>query len=372
MDEAGVGRIVLMANSGATAEELLQAQDRHPGRFIIFVPVYLWGSRNKDPGYVNIAERHLLSGRFRGMGEFILKHYPISPQGGVGSLTARSPERLREAWNQEAPMVDVPPDSALMRMMWALAGRTQAPVIFHMETDDAAVAALERILEEFPQVTFVWAHQNPVKTQGGRFEEHARKGDPQLLRRLLARYPNLYADIALGYEGIFLRPERDSNLPGPWKSLYEEYSDRFMIGIDNAYREMFERAFVRRASLMRYWLNQLSPRAAERIGCANAHRIILRTQSRLAMRTSTTDVRRGEAVTVLGSLEPAVAGVRINRIREGPAGPENMLLWTDANGRFREEVVLESAGAYRLTYRALCDGNQPGDQAAPIALRATE
>lgn len=123
---------------------------------------------------------------------------------------------------------------------------------------------------------------------------------------------------------------------------------------------------------MRDWLDQLSPEAAEPIGCGNAHRIILRTQSRLTLESSTTDVRRGEAVTVQGSVEPAFPGVRIDRSLEGPSGQANTLLWTDAHGRFREEIVLEVAGAYRLKYRALCDGNQPGAQATPIALRVKE
>ena len=372
MDEAGVGRIVLMSNRGATSEELLQAQDRYPGRFIIFVPVVGWGSANTNPRFVNFAERLLQSGRFTGMGEFMFKHYPVAAGGGVGRLESTSPGRDPEGQTREVPMIDVPPDSPLMRQMWALAGQYRVPVIFHMETDGSSVAALERTLAAFPRVSFIWAHQNPVKTHGGRFEEHARQGDPGLLRRLLARYPNLYADISLGYESIFYRPARDRNLPEAWKALYEEYSNRFMIGMDNAYRDMFERFFVRRAGFMRDWIEQLSPEAAELISCGNVHRIILRTHSRLTVQSSTTEVRRGEPITVEGSVEPAFPGVRIDRIREGPAGQENMLLWTDAKGRFREEVVLDAAGAHRLAYRALCDGNQPGVQATPIALRVKE
>lgn len=372
MDEAGVGRIVLMANRGATSEELLWALDRYPDRFIVFVPVVGWGWVNKNSEFVNFAERLLQSGRFRGMGEFIVKHYPVAPQGGVGSLEATNPGRDPEGRTKEAPMVDVPPDSPLMRWMWALAGRHQVPVILHMETDGASVAALERILAEFPQVTFIWAHQNPVKTQGGRFEEHARKGDPELLRRLLARYPNLYADISLGYESIFYRPARDRVLSEGWKALYEEYSDRFMIGTDNAYRDQFERFFVRRAGFMRDWLDQLSPQTAELIGCSNAHRIILGTHSRMALRIRPAEVRRGAAVLVEGSVEPAFPGIRIDRIVEGPVGRQNKLLWTDVHGRFHEEIVLGAAGAYRFVSRALCDGNQPGASATPIAVHVRE
>ena len=372
MDEAGVGRIVLMSNRGATPDELIQAQDRYPGRFIIFLPVVGWGWANTNPGFVNFAERLLQSSRFRGMGEFMFKHYPVAARGGVGSPESTSPGRDPEGQTREAPMIDVPPDSPLMRQMWALAGQYRVPVIFHMETDSSSVAALERTLAAFPRVIFIWAHQNPVKTHGGRSEEHARQGDPGLLRRLLVRYSNLYADISLGYESVFYRPARDRNLPEAWKALYEEYSDRFMIGVDNAYREQFERFFMQRAGFMRNWLDQLSPEAAELIGCGNAHRIILQTPSRLTLRIGTTEARRGEAITVQGSVEPAFPGVRIDRLLEAPGGQENTLLRTDSNGRFREEIVLEAAGAYRLKYRALCDGNQPGARATPVALRAKE
>lgn len=234
------------------------------------------------------------------------------------------------------------------------------------------MAALERTLAEFPQVTFVWADQNPVKTHGGLFEEHARKGDPELLRQLLTRHPNLYADLSLGYESIFFRPERDRVLPTGWKALYEEFSHRFVIGLDNAYRDMFERAFVRRAGFVRDWLDQLSPETAERIGCANAHRIILRTQSRLAVTISSTDIRRGGAVMAHGSVEPAFAGTRVDRVFEGPGGRDEKLLSTNAQGRFYEEIAPKAAGTYRLTYRALCDGNQPGASATPIAVHVKE
>lgn len=281
MDEAGVGRIVLMANRGATNEDLIKALDNYPERFTIFVPAAGWGNVNTRLEFIDFAENLLRGGRFKGMGEFMIKHYPVSPQGGVGSIEGNltSGDRDRLGRSSEAPMIDTPADSPLMRRMWSLAGRYQVPVIFHMETDDVAVAALERALADFPKVTFIWAHQNPVKTYGGRFEEYARKGDPELLRRLLSRYPNLYADISLGYETIFYRPEKDRILPQAWKALYEDFSDRFMIGLDNAYRSMFEQSFVRRAGFMRYWLDQLSPEAAERIGCINAHRIILRIHS---------------------------------------------------------------------------------------------
>ncbi len=364
--------MVRMANRGASSEELLQAQDRSPDRFIIFVPVAGWGWQNKNPVFVNFAQGLLQSGRFRGMGEFMLKHYPVAPQGGVGSPKATDPGRDPEARTKEAPLIEVPSDSALMQRMWDLAGQTQAPAIFHMETDENSVAALERTLARFPRVSFIWAHQNPVKTHGGSLEEHARQADAGLLRRLLARYPNLHADISLGYESIFFQPARDRNLPGAWKALYEEHSDRFMIGMDNAYREQFERFFVRRTGFMRDWLDQLSPEAAEPIGCGNAHRIILRSHSRLTLKIGTNEVRRGQAITVEGSVEPGFPDIRIDRILEGPRSPENKLLWTDASGRFGEELVLIAAGVYRLNYRALCDGNQPGARAAPIVLRAKE
>ena len=119
---------------------------------------------------------------------------------------------------------------------------------------------------------------------------------------------------------------------------------------------------------MRDWLDQLSPQTAERIGCSNAHRTILRSRSSLALKISAIAVRTGDATTVEGSVEPAFPGVRIDRVIEGPEGREDRLLWTGAGGRFREDIVMRTAGAHRLLYRALCDGNQPGASATPIAV----
>lgn len=57
---------------------------------------------------------------------------------------------------------------------------------------------------------------------------------------------------------------------------------------------------------------------------------------------------------------------------EGPDGREEKLLSTDAQGRFYEEIAPKATGPYRLTYRALCDSNQPGASATPIAVHVRE
>lgn len=92
----------------------------------------------------------------------------------------------------------------------------------------------------------------------------------------------------------------------------------------------------------------------------------------MALRIRPAEVRRGAAVLVEGSVEPAFPGIRIDRIVEGPVGRQNTLLWTDVHGRFHEEIVLGAAGAYRFVSRALCDGNQPGASATPIAVHVRE
>ncbi|MEK7873502.1 MAG: amidohydrolase family protein, partial [Chloroflexota bacterium] len=135
------------------------------------------------------------------------------------------------------------------------------------------VAALERALQRYPNTKVIWAHQNPIKTSGGSTAAHARKADPQQIAALLDKYPNLFADISVGYETGF-RTDNDRQLPENWRGLYEKYNDRFVIGLDRASNEAFEQGYVYWAFWMRGWLAQLSEGARRNIAYENIERIL--------------------------------------------------------------------------------------------------
>ena len=265
MDQAGVQKVILMANRiesfrpmGWEDALVLEAYEKYPQRIIPFLTtVRRGGILQRDSAFfVKYAERQLKTGKFKGMGEFMVKHYAISSTPDI-----------------EAPEISVPADSPWMQEMMRLGAKYNVPLIIHMETTAETVAALERALLANPNTRVIWAHQNPVKMGGGPEAQYARQADPNQVAILLDKYPNLFADIALGYETRFFRLE-DRKLPQGWKNLYERYNDRFVIGLDLAVSVMWERGYLRRANVIRGWLSQLSSDTASKLAYENIERIL--------------------------------------------------------------------------------------------------
>lgn len=263
MDQAGVQKVILMANRiesfrpmGWEDALVLEAYEKYPQRIIPFLTTVRWGWRFRGPTFLEYAERQLQTGKFKGMGEFMVKHYAISSTADIA-----------------APEISVPADSPWMQEMMRLGAKYNVPLIIHMETTADTVAALERALLANPNTRVIWAHQNPVKMGGGPEAQYARQADPNQVAILLDKYPNLFADIAVGYETRFFRLE-DRKLPQGWKNLYERYNDRFVIGLDLAVSVMWEKGYLRRASVIRGWLSQLSSDTARKLAYENIERIL--------------------------------------------------------------------------------------------------
>lgn len=71
-------------------------------------------------------------------------------------------------------------------------------------------------------------------------------------------------------------------------------------------------------------------------------------------------------LTVDGKVGPARDAVRVERTLDGLLGRSEVLIFTSVDGGFRESIGPLPPGAYTITYRALCDGQQPGSD--PVAL----
>lgn len=261
MDAAGIQKTVLTTNTvfawrpmGQEEDFVLEAYRKYPQRIIPFLSTVRGGWLVPESAFVEYAEKQLKTGIFKGMGEFLLRHYPIA---GGPKVTA--------------PEVNIRADSPYMEKMMRLGEKYKVPLLIHMETTPDTVAALERALQANPNTKLIWAHQNPVKMGGGPFSP--RGGDPNQIATLLDKYPNLYADIAIGYESLFLRLQEDRRLPEDWKKLYEKYNDRFVIGSDlPSYHAWTWGLF--RANYMRTWLSQLSPDTARKLAYENIERIL--------------------------------------------------------------------------------------------------
>jgi hypothetical protein len=156
-----------------------------------------------------------------------------------------------------------------------LAAKHNVVLTVHMETEAATVPALERALQRNPHTKVIWAHQTPFKTLDGDAPENARKADPEQIASLLDKYPNLYADIAPGHEASHFVGS-DRQLPANWKSLYERYSDRFVVGNDQPFLANWQEPdnIRTKARLIREWLAQLSPATQRKLASENMERIL--------------------------------------------------------------------------------------------------
>jgi|SRR6185437_9140838 len=130
----------------------------------------------------------------------------------------------------------------------------------------ANVAAFERLLAHNPHATIVWAHAGSDNT-GYRTVE--------LMRRLLQAHPNLYMEIKVDPAA----PGRNSPLSNggsglikpEWLQLFQDFSDRFVIGSDQHYPEPSKGP--QRWQSVVLLLNQLPPDLQRKIGRENAMRI---------------------------------------------------------------------------------------------------
>jgi hypothetical protein len=243
-------------------ESALRLAERYPGRFFVLVgmqrPVLTGPAKWRSPDadvrrLIEETERKLASGKFAGIGEFIVRHWAYDP----------GPHA-----EQDNPIY-----SAFMREMSALAARYDVPMVVHMEGYPALVEDFSKLLAEFPAARVVWAH-NCGRSRAG------------VIAAMLERHANLYCDLAgmintghmnygLGWprreeftalieEGAVLYPEM--------KALFERFADRFMIGIDfaHAFAANNERFYAFQVNRLRQLLGGLGYETARKIAELNA------------------------------------------------------------------------------------------------------
>jgi len=282
MDETGVQMTVLMPvfyerdkpqGQGISDENLvLDFYQKRPDRIIPFLgmqrPVLLDKRRWEQPDTAaercfQLAESQLSTGSFRGIGEFILCHYSYSFPSGAQGGTIR-----------------IPADTPLMKRFLDLAAKYHVPVTIHYEIDEESLPSLKRMLEYGRRTTIILAHN------GGR---------PALatLQTLLKEYPNLLIDWAgmndFGAYGRTSQPDTKftwfvknpiedgtGHLRPEWKTFFEQYPDRIIgVGTDMAHPEGWAhpQGYIRQIAAFRSMLQDLSLGTAQKIGFQNAQKL---------------------------------------------------------------------------------------------------
>ena len=278
MDRTGVRSMVLMARYYANPQDAGYGSDgqaadfarTHTGRFIPFVAGQrgqlgrsarrAWENPESAAWYLREAEDKLRSGKFFGLGEFILYHHAYDLRG----------------WGQLGGEVRLPADAPLMHRIAALGAKYGVPVLLHLEAEPEQTEQAVRLFEANPGTTFVWAH-------------NCGRASAEQIRRLLGRLPRLMCDLG----GMMVTPSDGGGYGRYWPkrtpyihlvqadsgtvypemlALFEDFSDRFLVGTDTAHTPAL-RFYEERINAFRQMLSQMSPATAKRIAYENAERL---------------------------------------------------------------------------------------------------
>ena len=277
MDSTGVRTMVLMARYYDTPQDAGYGSDAqalgfarsYKGRFVPFVagqrrelggPSRLWQNPEAARWYLREAEEKLQSGEFFGLGEYILLHYAYDLRG----------------WGQTGGEVRLSADSPLMQRIAGLGATYQVPVLFHLEAEPEASVQAVRLFEAHPNTTFIWAH-------------NCGRASADRIRQMLGRVPRLMCDLG----GMSVTPNNPGGYGRYWPKrtpymhlvqaddgkvypemlrLFEDFSERFLLGTDTAHTPAL-RFYEERIQAFRQMLSQMSPATARRIAYENAERL---------------------------------------------------------------------------------------------------
>jgi hypothetical protein len=129
----------------------------------------------------------------------------------------------------------------------------QYGIFLHAHSDAEAV---EIIFGSNPDALVVWAHSG--------FD------DPDVIRPMLEKYPNLWSDLA--FRSDF---EINGEVNSDWKKLFTDFPNRFLLGTDTYTPERWYYV-IEQADWSRQWLNSLPTGLADRIAHKNAEDLVKR------------------------------------------------------------------------------------------------
>jgi Amidohydrolase len=218
LDTAGVRRALV---SSTPDDGTLKLYAAAPQRIVPFLRPYRsrqdmsgWHSDAAVQAYI---EERLKSGVYKGIGEFHLA-----------------------AADVEAPVV---------QRCAALA--VQYQLFLHAHVDDTA---MERLLERYPNVRFLWAHAG-------------MSASATAVERLLAGTAHLWVELSLRSD---VAP--GGTLDPAWRALFERFPDRFLVGTDTWVTSRWQ-GLADGMRHIRYWLGQLPRDTAEQLAFRNGERL---------------------------------------------------------------------------------------------------
>lgn len=247
----------------------------NPDRFILASnggtnPNWLQQKGGAPTDFIDQTEVQIRSEIYPIMGEFDFRHYLSSHQ-------CKTKQENRD--------VDLPLDGPNGHRLFRLSAETGVAFVIHLEPEDHALAALEKMLAAYPAAKVIVAHFGQI-----RFPEKQRQFTPDAVRRLLTSYPNLHYDLSTGYPGRTYEcngERRDTvlwetrggqqidQLTADYKAILTDFADRFVAGTDyGGGRPPLSQHFSERIGNVRLILRDLPPDAQQAIAWGNAWRLL--------------------------------------------------------------------------------------------------
>jgi cytosine/adenosine deaminase-related metal-dependent hydrolase len=264
MDEAGISIAVFMPvpNSGRSRRRgvsedfYADAAAASSGRIAAF-----YGGNELNQEFMNTPADKVSTEQKERLRKRVAEILSRGRYKGIGELGPR-----HIAWDPGQYEIDYPADHPLMLLVADLAAEYGLPMDVHLEATAESLPRFERLLAHNGNAKIIWAHAGWSNTG---------LGTPELMRRLMARYPNLYSSVKfaplrnLTAEGRKAALIDDKGTLAPaWKSLFEEFSERFVVGTDVKLGEQGQS--YGKVEGTRGLLARLSDSAAKRIAYENA------------------------------------------------------------------------------------------------------
>lgn len=287
MDAAGVKLNLIMPmpqtvtqKNRIRAEDILPLVKQYPGRFAVLggggslnvmiqEAVQSGGVTDKQFREFDVTAESLIKKGVVGFGEMTAEHFSM---------------------REDHPYVSAPPDHPLFLRLVDLAAKYDVPVDLHMEAIPEEmpppsrlatppnpailkpnIPAFERLLAHNRRARVVWVHFGWDST-GQRTVE--------LTRSLLSKHPNLFISIRVA-GGMQARNvtwetfplDGQGNLKKDWLALFQEFSDRFVIGSDEIVLAGDKHPSAGSIQSTTALLKQLPSGLQRQIGYENAYRI---------------------------------------------------------------------------------------------------
>ena len=228
-----------------------------------------WEQKSGRPwDFIDQLEQQVRRGDYAFMGQIEFRHY-------VSNAQCKADATDRD--------IDIPLNGPNGHRIFTLSSNSGVPFSIHLEPENGPLDALEEMLRTYPNAKVIVSHFGQI-----RHPDRQRRFGPELVKRLLLTYPNLYFDLSTGEPGRFYkcgdrrvpdtviwednnqRSQKDTLKP-EYKAIFKQFSDRFVAGFDYGPANRQSAGHLKeRIENIRLILRDLPDAAKHNIGYRNA------------------------------------------------------------------------------------------------------